>query len=264
MLYLKNKKSIVLYILLFFSPFTIGSMIWLLSTSNIFSPELIETLHIINGSVAFITAPLACIKIVGFQIKKSSRNLMVFLIIVALFSLITNLYMTNTAIVTITLILRFSGLVFVYSLLLKNRKYIRIDEIKVFYNSMLLSVLVLLVVLFCVIAVRFYNQEIYQSIKRLPMDQIFAITLSSLISLFLIHFFFISDTQPRFERNLDSFKLTPREKEIITLILNGYTSKEASQLLNISQQTVKNHTANVYRKLEINSKLELFQLILDF
>ncbi|WP_232616725.1 helix-turn-helix transcriptional regulator [Treponema primitia] len=58
--------------------------------------------------------------------------------------------------------------------------------------------------------------------------------------------------------DFDKFGLSKREKEICTLLLKGYTIKEIGAELFIAFATVNNHCQNIYRKLDINSRQELF------
>ena len=52
--------------------------------------------------------------------------------------------------------------------------------------------------------------------------------------------------------------LTPREEEIFTLLLQGSAPKEIAYTLKISYDTVHFHQKNLYRKLNIQSRAELF------
>ncbi len=52
-------------------------------------------------------------------------------------------------------------------------------------------------------------------------------------------------------------KLTPREIEVAGLILQGNTVSAIARKLFISENTVRGHTKNIYRKMEIHSKQEL-------
>lgn len=56
--------------------------------------------------------------------------------------------------------------------------------------------------------------------------------------------------------------LTPREREIVDLILAGQGSPQIAERLFISLGTVKNHRKNIYGKLGIGSQAELFSLLL--
>ena len=53
------------------------------------------------------------------------------------------------------------------------------------------------------------------------------------------------------------FGLTPRELEIITLVVAGYSNLEIAQKLTISEQTVKHHMSNIFDKLGVSNRLEL-------
>ena len=56
-------------------------------------------------------------------------------------------------------------------------------------------------------------------------------------------------------------KLSPREKEIANGILKGLSYKSVAIEYGISIDTVRIHIKNIYRKLKINSKSQLFKLI---
>lgn len=56
--------------------------------------------------------------------------------------------------------------------------------------------------------------------------------------------------------------LTPRETEIVRLILRGHSTESIGLQLSISQETVKVHRKNIYKKLEISTQAELFALFI--
>ena len=55
--------------------------------------------------------------------------------------------------------------------------------------------------------------------------------------------------------------LTERESEILVLLAQGHASAELSEMLFISPNTVRTHIHNMYRKLGVASREELFQLV---
>jgi DNA-binding NarL/FixJ family response regulator len=62
--------------------------------------------------------------------------------------------------------------------------------------------------------------------------------------------------------NLPSFQqLTPREKEITSLLLQGYTNMQIAAALEISENTLKTHNRNIYAKLKVANKRELLQRV---
>lgn len=52
-------------------------------------------------------------------------------------------------------------------------------------------------------------------------------------------------------------KLTTREREVLHLVAQGYTSSEISSILYISRRTAETHRANLMRKLGLGTKREL-------
>ena len=56
--------------------------------------------------------------------------------------------------------------------------------------------------------------------------------------------------------------LSAREREIVALILKGYSSKSIARGLGIAVGTVKNHRKHIYRKLSITSQAGLFACFL--
>lgn len=50
--------------------------------------------------------------------------------------------------------------------------------------------------------------------------------------------------------------LTEREREVLSLIVKGFSYKEIAGLLTMSSQTVPSHIKNIYRKLAVHSRSE--------
>ena len=50
--------------------------------------------------------------------------------------------------------------------------------------------------------------------------------------------------------------LTKREKEIFTLLIRSYTTKDIAEKLYISEKTVRNHISNVIQKLGVESRIQ--------
>ena len=55
----------------------------------------------------------------------------------------------------------------------------------------------------------------------------------------------------------DRFGLSPREREVVRLLLEGKSNRQMEEALFISLQTVKNYVSRIYRKLEVRNRLEL-------
>ncbi|HUX10655.1 MAG TPA: response regulator transcription factor [Terriglobia bacterium] len=54
-----------------------------------------------------------------------------------------------------------------------------------------------------------------------------------------------------------SYNLTPRELDIISSIVDGYTNKDIAEKFSIAEQTVKHHLGNIFDKLGVSNRLEL-------
>lgn len=48
--------------------------------------------------------------------------------------------------------------------------------------------------------------------------------------------------------------LTKREKEVFELLISNKTTKEISEILNISEKTVRNHISNAMQKLGVKGR----------
>ena len=62
---------------------------------------------------------------------------------------------------------------------------------------------------------------------------------------------------------LPTDSLTPRELEVCRLLVQGLALKEIAYRSNVSISTVDYHTRNLYRKLAVHSRLELFKRFAD-
>jgi DNA-binding NarL/FixJ family response regulator len=51
-------------------------------------------------------------------------------------------------------------------------------------------------------------------------------------------------------------KLTRREREILRLLADGYSNAQLAQMLWVTEQTVKFHLSNIYRKLNVSNRTE--------
>ena len=59
------------------------------------------------------------------------------------------------------------------------------------------------------------------------------------------------------EAKQKKFGLTPRELEIVSAVVAGYSNKEIAEYFKISEDTVKHHLSNIFDKLGVSTRLEL-------
>ena len=51
-------------------------------------------------------------------------------------------------------------------------------------------------------------------------------------------------------------QFTPRQQEVLYLLLDGYTNKEIGRMLNLSDETVKNHVTAILRGFEVTTRTQ--------
>jgi len=70
-----------------------------------------------------------------------------------------------------------------------------------------------------------------------------------------------SSREPEREESLSALGFTARQSEIARLIVSGASTKEAAFALGLSESTVKNHLAAMFRKMGVASRVDFVRLI---
>ncbi len=63
--------------------------------------------------------------------------------------------------------------------------------------------------------------------------------------------------------NLKLFNLTGREREVLRLIVKGFTSKEIAERLGISKLTVDTHRKHIQQKMGVSKPVDLLKLAMQ-
>ena len=63
--------------------------------------------------------------------------------------------------------------------------------------------------------------------------------------------------RPAAKAPLKKYGLTPREMEIVSAIVSGYSNRQIAERMSISQSTIKHHLTNIFDKLGVYNRLEL-------
>jgi DNA-binding NarL/FixJ family response regulator len=66
----------------------------------------------------------------------------------------------------------------------------------------------------------------------------------------------VRDAAQGSRRGGSSSALTPREVEVLELIVGGRSNRDISEVLFIEEKTVKNHVSNIYAKLQLKNRYE--------
>jgi DNA-binding CsgD family transcriptional regulator len=56
--------------------------------------------------------------------------------------------------------------------------------------------------------------------------------------------------------------LTPRERQIVSMVAEGRSNREIAAALSVAESTVKNHLQSVFKKLQIKSRAQLIVSVL--
>jgi DNA-binding NarL/FixJ family response regulator len=64
-------------------------------------------------------------------------------------------------------------------------------------------------------------------------------------------------------RTIGRPKLTPREKQIMAMVVMGFTNREIANRLFVAETTVKSHLSSAFEKLGVRSRQAAAELILD-
>jgi DNA-binding NarL/FixJ family response regulator len=64
-------------------------------------------------------------------------------------------------------------------------------------------------------------------------------------------------------RQVEPARLSPREKQILGLVVMGYMNGQIAERLFVAESTVKSHLSSAFAKLGVSSRTEAVELILD-
>ena len=67
------------------------------------------------------------------------------------------------------------------------------------------------------------------------------------------------EPQTELEVLIEGADLTPKEAEVLSLLLRRYTNAEIAEQLSLSYNTVKTHVSSILRKLALNSRQEILR-----
>jgi len=65
-----------------------------------------------------------------------------------------------------------------------------------------------------------------------------------------------SSIQALISQRADRLELTPRELEVLNLLVAGLTNREIATVLGNSENTVRNHTISIFAKLDVSDRTE--------
>jgi two-component system, NarL family, response regulator NreC len=100
--------------------------------------------------------------------------------------------------------------------------------------------------------------DLVSAIRTVSQGQVFL--YPSLAKLLVADYLQRSDPETDLSPSAD---LTPREREVLTCIAEGYTNREIGEKLTISVKTVDRHRENIMHKLNMQSRVDLVKYAIE-
>ena len=277
-LYRKMRSKLLFHFLVYFSAFTLFVFFYLLvltyinaNTTQVSFYLMISVLAIILISYSFFIYSI--LHFGHFLInKKPSIKKTSFEILISVISLISivssfKIDWVNQEIkqqinfgLILSYALLFFSIIYIFVLKLLNKRNAD-DEIKQIYNR---------TYLLNIIFIPGFVLD-YFLIKTLHFSLLIPLLYFCYSILFLQYFIktynadSLADRSQKDINELNSYLnqagISAREKEIVTLIMKGYSNQKISNILFISLSTVKSHVRNIFQKLNVESRFEIISRI---
>jgi DNA-binding CsgD family transcriptional regulator len=142
---------------------------------------------------------------------------------------------------------------------LKNRKTV-VDLYKGYLPA--LSVILLGVGLFSVSNDIFHFGVLFHG-PSIPFSPVFFLLLNGSVLFLCIRELLRNNNETRVlsAESFPDFGFTAREKEIVTLMIDGLSNEEIAETLFISVHTVKNHVTSIFRRVGVTNRFELLKFL---
>ncbi len=176
------------------------------------------------------------------------------------YSILTGLFSFKLVTITSVMILILMVYSFVYSVnyIWFKKEYLKDDSLKRMQRYSIVFTISFMFVIFDAIIplIDFLQELLPYGFLAFPTF----IVLLSVITIKEVLNYFTSNFESKSKLNeikMNSYKITNREKEVIECIFLGNTYQQVADSLHISLSTVKTHINNVYKKMEVNNKIEM-------
>jgi len=266
-----KKKSLKFFIGLNLSFFAIQNAIILgfyskyIIQVSFFIPLISKFLDIVGTSFSSLLGLFFINYLFGIKITNFKKNVYIFIFVFQIIGF-TIYYLINTHYILKFVMKASIDIVIIYELFIASKNYKQIvnEDLKKAIKFFISITLIFLPF----IMLESYKSYI-QVLKSIELLKISALPSYFLvINIFNLIFALKYFNTPVFITNnklTDYFKqkydITEKQGEIIELILEGITYKQIAEKLFISSKTVDNHIQNIYKKLNVNSKIQLSNFV---
>ncbi|SIQ32726.1 response regulator transcription factor [Maribacter ulvicola] len=133
-----------------------------------------------------------------------------------------------------------------------SKRKIQIENTHLF----LIGLTVLIVICVLIFNVVYFSS--YYGIAQIDyINSLFLVPL--ILFIFSFGIFIEQNKQKERPKKIDTFNLTSKEKEVTTMILEKKKNKEIANELYVELSTIKTHINNIYKKVEVKNRKELFE-----
>lgn len=133
---------------------------------------------------------------------------------------------------------------------------IEFDNKKIFLIGLIMLIIVSVLMFNVVYFSSYYGISQINYINSLLLIPFILIVLS-------LGIFIEQNKQKEKLKQIDRFKLTAKEKEVVLLILQKKKNKEIADELFVEISTIKTHINNIYKKVQVKNRKELINKITD-
>ena len=266
-----TKKALKYFIGLDVSLFTIQAMItlnlYIVRTNNMgtFLSVMSDSMDVLGASFSSLFGLLFIHALLGKHISKIKQILIV--TVTSLQMVAITVCYANIKLVTLKHLGQASLIVVVgYEIFMVLANYSEIPNKELKRASRIFAIITLSFL--PILALEYIRPEI-NALKDLQVLKMLALPFYFfVINISILHWSYAYFNTPAYiagnkltEYFIEKYGITDKETEVIELILGGLTYKQIAERLFISPKTVDNHVQNIYRKLEVTSKMQLSNLI---
>ena len=266
-----TKKALKYFIGLDVSLFTIQAMItlnlYIVRTNNMgtFLSVMSDGMDVLGTSLSSLFGLFFIHALLGKRISKIKEILIV--TVTSLQMVTITVCYVNSKLVTLKHLGQVSLIVIVaYEIFMVLANYSEIPNQELKRASRIFAIITLSFLPF--LAMEYIRPEI-NVLKDLQVFKMFALpAYFFIINISILRWSYAYFNTPAYiaenkltEYFVEKYGITDKETEVIELILDGLSYKQIAERLFISPKTVDNHVQNIYRKLQVTSKMQLSNLI---
>ncbi|MGD8777687.1 MAG: LuxR C-terminal-related transcriptional regulator [Ignavibacteria bacterium] len=129
------------------------------------------------------------------------------------------------------------------------------EAVVIYFLMVFVFLLIAFVIVQLILERRDKNKYRDESLKSYADNKALTVALTSVLTTQQFVSTPIVEAVERLPENIEYENLTPRQMELLKLKIKFLSEKEIAEMMCISINTVKRHTTEVYRKLNINPSL---------